>query len=34
MRWPGGEGAAQRKLRVLDERLLDLSLTRLRPIQA
>jgi hypothetical protein len=31
--WPGGENATQRKLRVFDERLLNLALTRLRPIE-
>jgi hypothetical protein len=29
-RWPGGRGAAERKLRVFDERPLDLALQRLR----
>ena len=29
-RWPGGRGAAERKLRVFDERLLDLAIQRLR----
>jgi hypothetical protein len=29
-RWPGGPAAAERKLRVFDERLLGIALQRLR----
>jgi hypothetical protein len=31
--WKGGENAAQRKLRMFDERLIDLALERLNQLQ-
>lgn len=32
--WPGGDGAGERKLRLFDDRLIDLALTRLAPSQS